>query len=204
MRGTVPPLSLISLGAFVASELDVVFLYRDSVTPTAWMSKYNTSRKPSKKWLQQPGYQMGSPKKKKKVEPCPKQEKLVTVARLPYQGAASHKVSRLLDKFNIQTVHIPAKNIHLLSSVKDKLGLRTAGIYCIPCECGKVYVGQTGRTIETRLKEHRRPVCLNQPERSAVAEHLLTTYHRIDFVGASKLGTATRYMDRLVREAIEI
>jgi hypothetical protein len=37
-----------------------------------------------------------------------------------------------------------------------------------------------------------------------VAEHSLTTYHRINFDGASKLGMATRYMDRLVREAIEI
>jgi hypothetical protein len=140
----------------------------------------------------------------KKVVPRPKQEKPVAVARLPYQGAASHKVSRLLAKFNIQTVHIPAKNIHLLRPVKDKLGLRTAGIYRIPCECGKVYVGQTGRTVEARLKEHRRHVRLNQPERSAVAEHSLTTYHRIDFDGASKLGTATRYLDRVVREAIEI
>jgi predicted GIY-YIG superfamily endonuclease len=84
------------------------------------------------------------------------------------------------------------------------VGLRTAGIYVIPCESGKVYVGQTGRTIVARLKEHRRHVRLNQPERSAVAELSLSTYHHIDFHGASKLGTATRYMDRLVREAIEI
>jgi predicted GIY-YIG superfamily endonuclease len=91
--------------------------------------------------------------------------------------------------------------VYLLRPVKDKLGLRTAGIYRISCECGKVYVGQTGRTIEARLKEHRRHVRLNQPERSAVAEHSLTTYHLIDFDGASKL---TRYMDRLVRKAIEI
>jgi hypothetical protein len=32
----------------------------------------------------------------------------------------------------------------------------------------------------------------------------LTTFHRIDLDGASKLGTAIKYMDRLVREAIEI
>jgi hypothetical protein len=127
-----------------------------------------------------------------------------TVTRLPYQGAASHKVSRLLAKFNIQTAHIPAKNIQLLRPAKDKLGLKTAGIYHIPCECGKVYVGQTGRTIKARLREHRRYVHLNQPERSAVAEHSLTTYHRIDFDGTSKLRMATRYMDCLVREAIEI
>jgi hypothetical protein len=96
------------------------------------------------------------------------------------------------------------KNIHLLRPVKEKLGLMTAGNYRIACECRKVYLGQTGGTIEARLKEQRRHVRLNQPERSAVAEHSLTTYHRIDFDGASKLGTATRYMDRVVREAIKI
>jgi hypothetical protein len=82
--------------------------------------------------------------------------------------------------------------------------LEAAGIYRIPCECGKVYVGQTGRTIEARLKEHKRHVRLNQPEKSAVAEHSITTSHRINFDGTSKLRTATKYMDSLVKEAIEI
>jgi hypothetical protein len=68
----------------------------------------------------------------------------------------------------------------------------------------KFYVRQTGRTTEGRINEHRRYVRLNQPEKSAVAVHSLTSYHRIDFDGASKLGTATRYMDRLLREAIEM
>jgi hypothetical protein len=140
----------------------------------------------------------------KKVEPLPKHKKPVAVATLPYQVAASHKVSMLLPKFNIQTLHISAKIIHLLRPVKNKLGLRTAGIYRIPCECGKVNVGQTGRSIEARLKEHRRHVRLNQPERSAVAQHSLTAYHRIEFDDAAKLETATRYMYRFVREAIEI
>jgi hypothetical protein len=111
----------------------------------------------------------------KMVEPRLKQEKPVAFARLPYQGATSHKFSSLLAKFNIQTVHIPAKNIHLLRPVKDKMGLRTAGIYRIPCECGNVYVGQTGRTIEARLKENMRHVRLNQPEKSPMTEHSLTT-----------------------------
>jgi hypothetical protein len=90
-------------------------------------------------------------------------------------------MSRLLAKFNIQTAHIPAKNIQLLGPAKDKLGLKTAGVYRIPCECGKVYVGQIGRTIEARLREHRRHVRLNQPERSAVAEQFVNNIppHRL-------------------------
>jgi hypothetical protein len=140
----------------------------------------------------------------KKGKSRPQQEKPTGVARLPYQGATSPKVSRLLSKYNIQTVHIPAKNIHLLRPVKDKLGLKATGIYCIPCECSKVYVGQTGRTIKARLKQHKRHVCLNQLEKSAVAEHSIKTSHRIDFDSTSKLGMATRYMDHLLKEAIEI
>jgi hypothetical protein len=30
--------------------------------------------------------------------------------------------------------------------VCDGTAKNDAGIYCVPCECGKVYVGQTGRT----------------------------------------------------------
>jgi len=87
----------------------------------------------------------------KKDKPRP-QQKPPGVARLPYQEATSHKFSRLLSKYNIQTVHIPAKNIQLLRPAKEKLGLKTPGFYRIRCECGSVYVGQTGRTIEASLK----------------------------------------------------
>jgi hypothetical protein len=38
------------------------------------------------------------------------------------------------------------KNIYMLRSMEDELHIKVAGIYCIPCEYGKVYVGQMGRT----------------------------------------------------------
>jgi predicted GIY-YIG superfamily endonuclease len=59
----------------------------------------------------------------------------------------------------------------MLRPIKDKLGLKVTGIYCVLCECGKVYVGQTGKTIETRCKKHMRYICLDQPEKSVVVEH---------------------------------
>jgi 23S rRNA pseudoU1915 N3-methylase RlmH len=52
----------------------------------------------------------------------------------------SHKVSRLLAKFNIKTVHILAKSSqHLLRPIKDDLGLKVSGDYGITYECGKMY-----------------------------------------------------------------
>jgi hypothetical protein len=55
----------------------------------------------------------------------------------------SNRISRLLARFNVRTVHIPAnKNVHLLTPLKDNLGLKTPGIYFIPCKCSKVYMGR--------------------------------------------------------------
>jgi hypothetical protein len=92
----------------------------------------------------------------------------------------------------------------LLRLVKDHLRLRTPGVYRIPCECGRVYIGQTGRSVDIRIKEHQRHIRLNHPDKSAVAEHSIDQGHRIQFHDASILATKTRYMDRIVRKAIEI
>jgi hypothetical protein len=105
----------------------------------------------------------------------------------------------------IKTIHIPVKNnSHMLRPIKDKLGLKVAGIYCAPCECSKVHVGQTGKSIENRCKEHMRYTHLGQPENSAVAEHRFNTGHNIHFKSISILDKATGYMDCVINEAIEI
>jgi hypothetical protein len=81
---------------------------------------------------------------------------------------------------------------------------RTPGIYRIPCEWGKVYIGQTGCSMDTRLKEHQRYIRLEHPDKSAIAEHIVDLGHRIQFHKTSILTTKTRYMDHIVREAIQI
>jgi hypothetical protein len=76
------------------------------------------------------------------------------------------------------------------------------GIYRIPCECGKVFVGQTGHTIRARCKEHEHHIRLHQQEKPAVAEHCLEFGHNIGFGEASVLARSAGYIDRLVKEAI--
>jgi hypothetical protein len=92
----------------------------------------------------------------------------------------------------------------MLRPVKDDVGLKVPGVYRIPSECGEVYVAQTGRSIEARCKEHLRHVRFEQPEKFAVVQHSINTGHRIDFSSTSVLDKAAGYMDRLVKEAIEI
>lgn len=68
--------------------------------------------------------------------------------------------------------------INTLRWVNGDLGLRTSGMYCNPYKRGKEYVDQTFRTIEIRCQIHIRH---GQPEKSAVAEHMLNTGHEIQF-----------------------
>jgi hypothetical protein len=49
-----------------------------------------------------------------------------------------------------------------------------------------------------------RHIRLDQPEKSAVAEHSINAGHQIDFNNVSVLDRASGYMDRLVKETIQI
>jgi hypothetical protein len=52
------------------------------------------------------------------------------VAMIPLHSPVLNKISRLLGKYSIKTVHIPVrKNFSFVRPVKDKLGLKVAGIY---------------------------------------------------------------------------
>ena len=67
-----------------------------------------------------------------------------------------------------------------------------------------VYIGQTKRSVNTRLSEHKRHCRLGQTEKSAVAEHALLPGHDITFNKTEVLSTTKHFHSRLHMEAIEI
>jgi len=68
---------------------------------------------------------------------------------LPYQHAASNRISRLLANCDMKTHYLPVKK-----TTEGKIGLIAPDIWCIPCGCGKEGVCQTSRSLEIRCKEH--------------------------------------------------
>ena len=92
----------------------------------------------------------------------------------------------------------------MLRPVKDEQGLKTPGVYEIPCECGQVYIEQTGRMVSERISEHKRDLRMQYFDKSAVAQHALENNHHIGFNEARLINRATNYWDRIRREAIEI
>jgi hypothetical protein len=58
--------------------------------------------------------------------------------------------------------------------------------------------------VNIKLKEQQWHIQLKHQDKSAVAEHSINHGHHIQFHLSSILTMKTRYMDRIVREAIEI
>ena len=66
--------------------------------------------------------------------------------------------------------------LQLVKGAKDDLpSSQTPGVvYALGCtECERVYIGETGRTAEQRVKEHNAHVKHDRWEQSAMAKHVL-------------------------------
>ena len=82
---------------------------------------------------------------------------------------------------------------------------RKGVVYSIECnDCDCVYVGETGRTLEDRCKEHERHARLFAAEKSAVADHALKFGHAINWKSAKVLDTAAGMVKRRINQKLHI
>ena len=125
---------------------------------------------------------------------------------LPYIGSASHKIERILKQAGIQVYHSSGNKLfHALCTHKDSVNeFQKPGVYRIPCECGLVYIGETGRNLSLRLKEHKTNCEKCELEKSAVAKHTWTYDHRIKWNESTILAVDNHKYSRKMRESIEI
>ncbi|CAG9569803.1 unnamed protein product [Danaus chrysippus] len=127
-------------------------------------------------------------------------------AILPYVKGVTDRIGNILKKVSIKTIYKPHKKVsQFLRPIKSNIPLQQAGVYKLDCDCGLSYIGQTKRSISTRVKEHVSDVRNRRASKSAVCEHALDKPgHYIRFDQPQILAREDRYIPRLIREAIEI
>jgi hypothetical protein len=97
-------------------------------------------------------------------------------ATFTYHSPSIHKVTNLFKRTNLEIAFRPTNTIYQQLSNKTKNPNRS-GIHQLKCStCNLAYVGQSGRPISTRHREHLRYIRNNNPT-SAYAMHILGNRH---------------------------
>jgi hypothetical protein len=101
-----------------------------------------------------------------------------------------NSMKRMLYRRHTKSVDLPLR--------KGDLGPRTS------CECGQVYIGQRGHSVDIRLKDHQRHIRLEQPDKAAVSERSVNLGYHIQIDNNCILATRTRYMGHVLRDATHL
>ena len=98
----------------------------------------------------------------------------------------SETIARILKPFNIRIAHKPTRTLrHLLTNVKDKDDPkdRQGTVYRVRCnDCNGTYIGETGRTLTTRLGEQQTATD-KEDLTNNIAQHHRKTGHDINSAG---------------------
>ena len=134
---------------------------------------------------------------------------------LPFMGSLTYRLtSYLRNKLDCEFGYLPGRKLgQILCSHKERKPPEKIGIYQIPCSCKANYIGETLRSLETRIKEHQKQVQdlsirakKNQAiTNSAIADHINQNKdHQIMFDSASLLEHESRYFHRKSKEGLYI
>lgn len=99
---------------------------------------------------------------------------------LTYYGNISDKIGHLFKKHKLKVAFKPASKLsYCLFNAKDHINpLNKSGVYKLTCKCNSIYIGQTGRNFNIRLKEHCRAFNSNLDiYHSTFSEHLKNCNH---------------------------
>ncbi|XP_062714721.1 uncharacterized protein LOC134291234 [Aedes albopictus] len=127
----------------------------------------------------------------------------------PYIPCLSEKLSKILNKHNITLAHKPRDKIKntVFSRLKDPIPkLKTKNVvYAVPCgtEDGKVYVGQTGRMLKTRINEHQNNI-RKKESKTGLTQHHRDEGHNFDFSNTEILERIDNQASRTIAEAFHI
>ena len=125
---------------------------------------------------------------------------------LPHFQGLSERIEKQIKDINIRTVFTTDQTLRsCLIKVKtprnsqDQKGV----VYSIHCECGKEYIGETGRTLTQCMSEHKRAV-KNGDNNNALAVHVKQSSHNILSDQTSIVTREEHWTRRKIKEGITI
>ena len=126
---------------------------------------------------------------------------------LPYVKGVSERLERKCRKLGIRTTFKSKGTLReaLVRTKEPQPEWKKKGvIYQVPCgDCDSVYIGETGRTLEKRISEHKAAV-KRHDEKNGIAVHAWDNQHKVDWQEAKVLQTETNYSKRRTMEAVHI
>ena len=93
-----------------------------------------------------------------------------------------------------------------LTRVKDSLPtcMRSGTVYKVPCTCGKYYIGESIRRLETRLVEHKEACFKGDTHKSAIADHAWSEQNAIEWDNTTVIDRSSNRMNLMLKEALHI
>ena len=74
-------------------------------------------------------------------------------------------------------------------------------VYCIECQdCDKIYIGQTGKQIDIRMKQHKKNTQSNDDKSSKLVQHCQTMKHTFNFDEPNILAFESNERKRQIKE----
>jgi hypothetical protein len=101
---------------------------------------------------------------------------------IPYVKGVSEKFRRIGNRYNIRTILEIKRTLRssLMKTRPERDPLQMAQCICsISCECGRNYIGETGRPLAVLLCEHRHNLQQGLLEKSKLAQHAYEEGHRV-------------------------
>ena len=129
-------------------------------------------------------------------------------ARIPYVEGFYEKLTKLLGRFDIRCIGVPANNlgskIARNAPYRDKYKQRNV-VYRLPCaDCDQVYIGETCRRLGVRVNEHKCCVATRKVTSNAVARHCVDTGHGINWQGVEIVARESNDGKRRIAETFWI
>ena len=126
---------------------------------------------------------------------------------LPYIKGVSEKIERGCRQLGVRAVFKSGHKLRqslmrVKTAIKDEE--KKGVVYELPCgKCEQVYIGETGRNLKERLKEHQYAVKKENPK-NGIAAHACQQHHEVNWDEAKVRCREQHYWKRKVLEAIHI